>query len=111
MHGRRFSTTTALVASLALLAALPAPCVCLPDPAPAEHGCCAPEPGLRSVAESCCVVPAPPPETLAAKPQSPAVTPDLTPAAHVSLDITFVLDARATATVVRVFPPLTVRRL
>jgi hypothetical protein len=111
MGGRRFTITTAFLASLALLAALPAPCFCLPDPAPADHGCCAPSPGFRPAADGCCVVPAPPSETQAAKPQSPAVAADLTVAARLSDDATLVLDPRATAPAVSHSPLLTVRRL
>ncbi len=111
MGGRRFTIATAFLASLALLAALPAPCVCLPDPVPAEHGCCESEAGLRQATQGCCVVPAPPSETQAAKPQSPAVAPDLTPTLYVSLDAALVLDARAVATALPLSPPLTVRRL
>ena len=111
MGGRRFTIATALMASLALLAALPAPCVCLPDPVPAEHGCCEPASGLRQAAQGCCVVPAPPSETQAAKPQAPAIAPDLTPTTYVSVDAALDLDARAVATAVRLSPPLTVRRL
>ena len=111
MGGRRFTIATAFLASLALLAALPAPCVCLPDPVPADHGCCEPASGLRQAAQGCCVVPAPPSETQAAKPQSPALAPDLTPTAYVSLDAALVIDARATAPVVPLSPPRTVRRL
>jgi hypothetical protein len=111
MGDRRFTIATAFLASLAVLAALPAPCVCLPDPIPAEHGCCEPAAGLRPAAPGCCVVPAPPSEPQAAKLQSPALAPDATPTAYVSLDAAPVLDGRAVAPAVPLSPPLTVRRL
>jgi hypothetical protein len=111
MGGRRFTIATALLASLALLAALPAPCFCLPDPVPADHGCCAPSAGFRPATEGCCIVPAPPSETQAAKPQSPAVAADPTVAALLSHDVTLELDSRAASQVVPLSPPLTVRRL
>jgi hypothetical protein len=111
MGRRRLTTVTALLTSLAVLAALPAPCVCLPDPAPADHGCCAPAAGYRPVADGCCVAPAPPPETPAAKTESPGVAADLPATALVPGDVTLVRDARAATPVVPLSPPLTVRRL
>jgi hypothetical protein len=111
MGGRRFTITTSLLASLALLAALPAPCFCLPDPSPADHGCCAPSPGFRPATEGCCVGPALPSETEAATPQSPAVAADLTATPRPSSDATLVLDPRGVAAAVSLSPPLTVRRL
>jgi hypothetical protein len=110
MGRSRVTTVTSLLVSLALLAALPAPCVCLPE-TPADHGCCAPDAGYRPVAEGCCVAPAPPPETQAAKPESPTVAADLPATAILPGDVTLVREARAASPVVPLSPPLTVRRL
>ncbi len=51
-------TLAAALAGLALVAALPAPCGCAPQPAPAghadEHACCAPPTGVSAAARGCC---------------------------------------------------------
>ena len=59
MSRRRRTTVSAWVASLALLATLPAPCGCLPAPAVAapEHACCPPATGIRPAEPGCCTAP------------------------------------------------------
>ena len=56
--GRTLRTLAAVLAGLALVAALPAPCGCAPESAaskPAdEHACCVPPAGVRAAGESCC---------------------------------------------------------
>jgi hypothetical protein len=53
---RAFRTLAAVLAGLALVAALPAPCGCAPErsvPAPG-HACCAPPTGVSAAARGCC---------------------------------------------------------
>jgi hypothetical protein len=51
-------TLAAVLAGLALVAALPAPCGCAPERTPAghadQHACCAPPTGVRAAAQGCC---------------------------------------------------------
>ncbi len=51
-------TLAAVLAGLALVSALPAPCGCAPERAPAghadEHGCCVPPTGVSAAARGCC---------------------------------------------------------
>ena len=53
---RTLRTLAAVVAGLALVAALPAPCPCAPkvEAGHAEHECCAPSTGVRSNDHGCC---------------------------------------------------------
>jgi hypothetical protein len=55
---RSLRTLAAVLAGLALVAALPAPCGCAPEsarPQQAEaHACCAPPTGVRAVEHGCC---------------------------------------------------------
>jgi hypothetical protein len=55
---RTLRTFAAVLAGLALLAALPAPCGCAPErPASRhadEHACCAPPLGVRAAGHGCC---------------------------------------------------------
>jgi hypothetical protein len=108
---RTGTTATALLAGLALLATLPAPCGCLPEPAVAEHSCCAPPPGLRASGGGCCVAPDAAPETPAAKPAAPLALPVLAAAQGVWSVSVPVRAARAAAPEAAHSPPLTVRRL
>jgi len=107
---RTRTTVTALLAGLALLATLPAPCGCLPLVV-AEHSCCSPPPGLRPAGGSCCVAPDSAPETPAAKPAAPAALPALAAAEGVRSVAVPVRAARAEAPQAAHSPPLTVRRL
>ncbi len=51
-------TLAAVLAGLALVAALRAPCGCAPERTPAghadQHACCAPPTGVRAAARGCC---------------------------------------------------------
>jgi len=68
-------TVAALLAGLALVATLPVPCTCLPEPAKVQdHGCCAPGPGFRTANLGCCTATAEP------APDTPATTPAVSPA-------------------------------
>lgn len=55
---RWLRTLAAVVAGLALVAALPAPCGCAPQGPPSkhadEHACCVPPTGVRAVGHGCC---------------------------------------------------------
>ena len=102
-----------LVASLALLATLPAPCACLPEPvAAAEHACCAPPAGIRPAEPGCCAAPAsrptprPPPSVAQA-----AVAPALVVVAWVAPLAAPVHDRGQASPGPAASPPLTVRRL
>lgn len=56
--GRTLRTLAAVLAGLALVAALPAPCECAPERSASkhsdEHACCAPPLGVRAADHSCC---------------------------------------------------------
>jgi len=56
--GRAIRTLAAVLAGLALVAALPAPCGCLPERSASkhadEHACCAPPTGVRATDHDCC---------------------------------------------------------
>lgn len=75
MNRRGPVTVAALIAGLALVATLPVPCPCLPEPVKVEdHGCCAPAAGWRTANSGCCTATAEP------APQTPATTPAVAPA-------------------------------
>ena len=56
--GRTLRTLAAVLAGVALVAALPAPCGCAPQrsasPRADEHACCAPPPGVSAADDGCC---------------------------------------------------------
>jgi hypothetical protein len=56
--GRTIRAIAAVLAGLALVAALPAPCGCAPERSTAEHAdehaCCAPPLGVRAADDGCC---------------------------------------------------------
>ena len=56
--GRTLRTLAAVLAGLALVAALPAPCGCPTDRSASthadEHGCCAPPAGVSAADQGCC---------------------------------------------------------
>jgi hypothetical protein len=113
MSHRRRTTASALVASLALLATLPAPCGCPPEPvAAAEHACCAPPPGLRTAGPGCCVSPdvTPDPASATSVAQA-AVVPALVVVAWVAPRVTPLHDRGQALPGPAASPPLTVRRL
>lgn len=111
--GRRHSTLTALAASLALFATLPAPCPCAPELSPAEHGCCTPPPGLRAQGSGCCFTQAPAAQAASAEPQARALVADAAPAAAANTPrlAAPAVAAFVFATAATTSPPRTVRRL
>ena len=56
--GRTIRTLAAVLAGLALVAALPAPCSCAPERSASrhagEHACCAPPAGVSDADRACC---------------------------------------------------------
>jgi hypothetical protein len=56
--GRTIRTLAAVLAGLALVAALPAPCGCVPERSASkrarEHACCAPPVGVSAADRACC---------------------------------------------------------
>lgn len=111
-RGRR-TTVSALLASLALLATLPAPCGCLPEPiAAAEHACCAPPAGFQPADTGCCTPPdaAPDPVTAASVAKA-AVAPEFSVVAWVAPLSVAVHDRGQASPGPAASPPLTVRRL
>ncbi len=113
MSRRRRTTVSAVVASLALLATLPAPCGCLPETvAVAEHTCCAPPPGLRTAGPGCCAAPDVTPDPASATSVAKAaVTPALVVVAWAAPLVTPVHDRGQASPAPAASPPLTVRRL
>lgn len=113
MSRRRRTTFSALVASLALLATLPAPCGCLPEPvSAAEHACCTPPAGLRTADPGCCTAPDVAPDSATASSVAKAaLTPALVVVAWVAPLVTPAHDRGLALPGPAASPPLTVRRL
>jgi len=114
MSPRGSVTVAALLAGLALVATLPVPCACLPEPVKVEdHGCCAPRAGWRTADLGCCTAVAEP------TPDTPATTPAAAPAVVPTLVAVACLMPSASPSEERApgspdplhSPPLTVRRL
>jgi hypothetical protein len=82
MSRRSRATLSAVLAALALVATLPVPCACLPEPVLAGgHGCCPSEASVRSAEPGCCAAATPAPDTTAATPtMASAATVAVTPA-------------------------------
>jgi len=107
-------TLAALVSSLALLATLPVPCPCLPEPVQVEdHGCCATAAGWRTANPGCCTAAAEPaPQTPATTPVvSPAVVPTLVAVADVMPSTASSTERASESPDSLHSPPLTVRRV
>jgi len=112
MSRRRRTTVSALLASLALVATLPAPCGCLPEPvAAAEHACCAPPAGVRAADPGCCAAADVARDAVTAPSVAPAVAPAFAVVAWVTPPAVPVLDRGLASSAPAVSPPLTVRRL
>jgi hypothetical protein len=112
MSRRRHSPVTLLVASFALLATLPAPCVCLPDPvAAAQHACCEPPAGVRPAVPACCAAADVAPDATTAPSVTPAVAPALVVVAWGTPPAVSVPDRGQASPTPAVSPPLSVRRL
>jgi hypothetical protein len=113
MSRSRRTTAAALLASLALLATLPAPCGCLPEPAAAaEHACCAPPAGFQPADPGCCTAldVAPDPVTAASVGKA-AVAPEFSVNEWVAPLAVAVHDRGQASPGPAASPPLTVRRL
>jgi hypothetical protein len=111
MSRRRRTTVSAILASLALLTTLPAPCGCLPEPVTAaEHGCCAPA-GVRAADPGCCAAAKVAADAVTAPSVAPAVAPTFAVLAWVTPPAVPVLDRAPASPAAAVSPPLTVRRL
>lgn len=86
--GRTLRTLAAVLAGLALVAALPAPCGCAPERSASRHAdgheCCAPPTGVSATSEGCCDAA---PDTAEAVP-SPAGPDAVAPVATVLLGTT-----------------------
>jgi len=113
MSRRRRTTVSALLASLALVATLPAPCGCLLEPvATSDHACCAPPAGVRPAGPGCCAAADVAPDAVTApSPVTPAVAPAFVVVAWVTPPATPVLDRGQPSPGPAISPPLTVRRL
>jgi hypothetical protein len=107
-------TVAALLSALALVATLPVPCPCLPEPVMVEdHGCCAPPAGWRTANLACCTATAEPaPETPATTPAvAQAVVPTLVAVVGVLPPTAVTAERTPDAPDPLHSPPLTVRRL
>jgi hypothetical protein len=113
MSRRRLTTVSAWVASLALLATLPAPSGCLPAPvAAAEHACCAPPAGIRPADPGCCTAPAVAPDPVTASSEAKAaIAPGFVVVASVTSPAGPVCDLGQASPTPAVSPPRSVRRL
>ncbi len=112
MSRRRRTAVSALLVSLALVATLPAPCGCLPEPvAAAEHACCAPPVGVRAVDPGCCAAADVAPDAVTAPSVAPATAPAFAVVAWMTPPAVPVLERGPESPAAAVSPPLTVRRL
>lgn len=108
----RRTTVSGLLVSLALVATLPAPCGCLPEPvAAAEHACCAPPAGVRAANPGCCASADIARDAVTAPSVAPAVAPAFAVVAWVTPSAIAVLDRGQASPAPAISPPLTVRRL
>jgi hypothetical protein len=107
-------TLAALFSGFALVASLPVPCPCLPEPVKTEdHGCCAPAAGWRTANLGCCTATAEPaPETPATTPAlASAVLPSLVAVVGVVPSAAFAPERAEDSPRSLHSPPLTVRRV
>ena len=107
-------TAAALLAGLALVATLPVPCPCLPEPVKVEdHGCCAPASGWRTANLGCCTATAEPTQETPATPPAvaAAVVPPLVALAFVLPPAASTAERPQRSPDSLHSPPLTVRRV
>jgi hypothetical protein len=103
----------AVLAGLALVAALPAPCGCAPERTASrhanEHECCAPPTGLSAADRTCCDE-SPAIADAAPSPAGPATVPSMLAALRVEAPSALLVLARPAVTPA-FSPPLTVLRI
>ena len=111
--GRTIRTLAAVLAGVALVAALPAPCGCAPERSASkhagEHACCVPPAGMSSADPTCCDE-SPAAADAAPSPVGPAAVP--VPVAALRVEAPSALLAIARPAVTSAFsPPPTVLRI
>jgi hypothetical protein len=111
--GRTLRTLAAVIAGLALVAALPAPCGCAPERSASrhadEHACCTPPAGLSAADRACCDE-SPAVADAAPSPAGPATVPATMAALRVEAPSALLVLARPAVTPA-FSPPLTVLRI
>ena len=109
---RTLRTLAAVLAGLALVAALPAPCGCAPQstaPGPAgEHACCAPPAGVSAADRTCCDE-SPAVADAAPSPVGPATEPVLVAALRVEAPSALLVPARPAVSPASSPPPTVLR--
>jgi len=110
--GRTLRTLAAVLAGLALVAALPAPCGCAPARSASkhagEHACCAPPVGVSAADRACCDE-GPAVADAAPSPVGPATAPVLVAALRVEAPSALLVPARPAATPAFSPPPTVLR--
>jgi hypothetical protein len=111
--GRTLRRLAAVLAGLALVAALPAPCGCAPERTASkhanEHECCAPPTGLSAADRTCCDE-SPAIADAAPSPAGPATVPVMLAALRAEAPSALLVLARPAVTPA-FSPPLTVLRI
>ena len=111
--GRTLRTLAAVLAGLALVAALPAPCGCAPERSASrhadEHACCVPPAGVSAADRTCCDE-SPAVADAAPSPVGPATAPVLVAALRVEAPAALLVPARP-AVSPAFSPPPTVLRI
>jgi hypothetical protein len=110
--GRTIRTLAAVLAGLALVAALPAPCGCVPERSASkhadEHACCAPPVGVSAADRGCCDE-SPVIADAAPSPVGPATAPVLVAALRVEAPSALLALARPAVTPAFSPPPTVLR--
>ena len=110
--GRTIRTFAAVLAGLALVAALPAPCGCVPERSASkhadEHACCVPPVGVSAADRGCCDE-SPVIADAAPSPVGPATAPVLVAALRVEAPSALLVLARPAVTAAFSPPPAVLR--
>lgn len=110
--GRTIRTLAAVLAGLALVAALPAPCGCAPERSTSkhagEHACCVPPAGVSTADRTCCDE-SPVVADAAPSPAGPATAPVPVAALRVEAPSALLMPARAAVTPAFSPPPTVLR--
>ena len=110
--GRTIRTLAAVLAGLALVAALPAPCGCAPERSASrhadEHACCVPPPGVSAADRTCCDE-GPAVADAAPSPAGPATAPVLVAALRVEAPSALLVPARPAVSPAFSSPPTVLR--